>query len=167
MGQGQVFCPSCKQHVFAVVQLAVAGNALDGGSGATSKVRKCSQCRAVLPEDAMPEAAPNTTPETAMPAVAAVIPDQPPPIPARPRVAQIRQRTQRQTAPASPQLSAPPAVSPVLLVPSHDYAAMMRDELAALDEAEEQIRIRRAYLRQMIGMLEGPSESAEDVAAAE
>lgn len=107
MGQGQVFCPGCKQYVFAVVQLAVAGNALDGGSGAASKVRKCSQCRAVLPEDAMPEAAPNTTPEMAMPAAAAVIPDQPPPLPARPKVAQIRQRTQRQAPPSRRSLPYP------------------------------------------------------------
>lgn len=157
MTQGQVFCPGCKQHVFAVVQLAVAGNALDGGSGATSKVRKCSQCRAVLPEDAMPEAAPNTTPETAMPTAAAVIPDQPPPLPARPKVAQIRQRPQPRAV-----THASPVPTPPMFGAMPDYEAMMREELAVLEARCE-------YLRGFIAQFErgAAGSPAEDAAAAE
>ena len=57
------------------------------------------------------------------------------------------------------------AAAASLLVPSHDYAAMMRDELAALDDAERQIRERRVYLQRMIAMLEPQAAAAADEAA--
>ena len=156
MLQGQVHCPGCDKDVFAVVQPSTDGDALSGGTGRTRMVRRCSECRHPLPSDAVP-ATPvgaSTTPEAPMPAAAVLAPEHPAPVPAQRRAAM------RQIQPAPAQAAAAP-----LLVPSHDYAAMMREELAALGIAERQIRERRVYLRQMIAMLEPQAAEAADEAA--
>lgn len=151
MLQGQVHCPACDKDVYAVVQPGGGGDVIAGGDSRVRMVRKCSACRAPLPPaDALTNGV-TTSPEMAMPAAAVLVPEQPTPRPAAARRAAV-----------APQ-AAPRAPVPALLVPSHDYAAMMREEMAALDNAEVQIRERRVYLRQMIAML----EPAEPVATAD
>lgn len=155
MLQGQVHCPNCDKDVFAVVQPSTDGDALAGGSGRMRMVRKCAECRLPLPADAAPAAsAMSTAPEASMPVAAVIAPEQPAPVQRR---ANMRRLPQPQAAPVQ-------AVAAPLLVPSHDYAAMMREELAALDAAEQQIRERRVYLQRMIAMLEPQAEAAEEAA---
>lgn len=155
MQQGQVHCPNCDKDVFAVVQPSTDGDALSGGSGRMRMVRKCSECRLPLPADVAPATpAPSTAPEAAMPVAAVLAPEHPAPVQRR---ANMRRLPQPQPAPAQ-------AVAAPLLVPSHDYAAMMREEMAALDAAEQQIRDRRVYLQRMIAMLEPAAEATEEAA---
>ena len=153
MLQGQVHCSACDKDVYAVVQPSTGGDVLAGGNGEVRMVRKCASCRAPLPPVNAPTNGASTSPEMAMPAAAVLVPEQPPPRRSPPRHVAV-----------APQ-AAPRAPVPALLVPSHDYAAMMREEMAALDAAEQQIRERRVYLQRMIAMLEPQAAEAADEAA--
>ena len=145
--QGAVFCPNCNKDVHSFIEHDFPDGA---GIGQMRPVRKCAECRLPLPKAA------STAPDTSMPAAATLAPEHPAPVPAQQR---------RVVAPRRIQPAPVQAAAASLLVPSHDYAAMMRDELAALDDAERQIRERRVYLQRMIAMLEPQATEAPDEAA--
>lgn len=141
-----MFCPACGKDTNPFSEMDVTAD-----HAMPRPVKKCSTCRAPYPKaNGRPTTATTTAPAAAaMPAAASVLIEQPPPKPApqRPEVAPV----------ARP---AAPAPASRLDVPSHDYAAMARDELRALVDAERQIQARKAYLTRLLAAIE-PTTPAE------
>ena len=148
------FCTNCDRETNAYSEL----DAPDGAPmGAMKMVRKCAECRVRLPVETT-----STAPSGQMPQPAYAFD-----VSARSngsksaqngsvKVADIADSMSRfARLAAAPQPSDAHRVAvPPLMVPSHDYAGMMREELVSLDAAQAQIEARRAYVRRVLAVLE-------------
>ena len=140
------YCANCDKETHAFTEL----DAPEGAPmGAMKMTRKCVECRVRFPSETT-----STAPSGPMPQPAYAFETNGrgslektfAPIAAAAKAARLA---------AAPQPSDAHRVAvPPLMVPSHDYAGMMREELVSLDAAQAQIEARRAYVRRVLSVLE-------------